>query len=870
MAKKKANRGRASSREMAAVMFTDVRGYSTLAQDNEALAVQLLDVKQGLANPIIVKHHGRLIKTIGDALMVEFKSALAAVQCAASLQKRLHEYNATRPAGERLVVRIGVHVGDVIRKGSDILGDTVNVAARVEPQAAPGGIAVTQAVYDQVRGKSELSFAALGAHKLKGLKEELSLYAVRLPWESGLPVPKSAGPGFLARLKQHHLFRVVSLYATVGWVLILVANQVFPDIGLTREDVRYLIAAVAILFPIAVALAWTFVPPSRDDPDRYGRWRRLRLRTGMVFSLLAVIVASTSGVYLWKLDSRRSVLADDSQAIIVLPFDRRGEVDGALVNGLQETIENEFANLGTLKVISHRSFPAANGAPLPLKDLFKATGATLALQGSISRSDDKSSYEIKTELIASDGSESLYSTTGNYATSAADVDIEKQNATELAGPVRFLTHSDDWFAKGYPTTKNARAMRLLHQALATLSYFGPPEDRLPLIRQAVAADPNFAQAHAYLAMLIVMTGSLDLQYQKSGEVDSEIAKALALAPGLPEAGLAPAMDDIESGRWDKAESDFRALEPSLPKSYFVHFFRGFALRHLGRWDEALDEFRVSSTLDPYTTRTPLFEGEVGYSERKYQDTVDYLGDAAVRWPLWGNLVMWRAQVDFAERGDVPRLAAVMGGDFGRYNIPPTAPWLIARRIEVSHLEGKHAQVIAALKAFPDHYLNDHEALFGPVLGRSLFTDAFTAESLRLLGREQDAKSLAALSLPSAVDDEAAHPLELAYLARVALLQAFGDQSEAALRTIAPLLAHLSESPDRWSGDDASLSSDAALVLAWTGKKDDAVAILTKSLKAPHGAHAGVLAHDPAWRPLFGVPAFKALLALHGQELAEAK
>lgn len=309
----------------------------------------------------------------------------------------------------------------------------------------------------------------------------------------------------------------------------------------------------------------------------------------------------------------------------------------------------------------------------------------------------------------------------------------------------------------------------------------------------------------------------------------------------------------------------------MPNNYFVHFFRGYALRHLGRWDEALAELKASSALDPYTTRTTLFEGQVGFAKRDYEDTASYLEDSSKRWPLRGITVFWHAQVVFAERGDVAALARVIDGDMSRYDFEATNPVVVARRIEIDHLEGRHAEVVASLRAFPDRYLNDHESLFGPILGRTLFTDSFTAESLRLLGRDREAKAFVDLSLPVATVDIGHHPEEAQdYRIRVALLEAFGGECSTALPSIGPLVANLQAAPDRWSGDDASFSSDAALVLAWCGKREDAVAILSRSLVAINGAHAAVLAHDPVWRPLYSDPQFKALLAAHGQTLAYAK
>ena len=203
-----------AQREIVAVMFTDVSGYSTLAQRDEALALELLELKRGLADPVIAAHGGRLVKTIGDALMVEFKSALEAVRCATDLQIKLHEHNAGVPEAEHIRVRIGVHLGDVVRKGEDIFGDTVNIAARVEPQAPAGGVAMTFAVYEQIRGKFDRPVAELGQFHLKGIQGSTPLYAVLMPWDKH-------APRRVSRHRHHYLMAsavfVIASLAVTGW-----------------------------------------------------------------------------------------------------------------------------------------------------------------------------------------------------------------------------------------------------------------------------------------------------------------------------------------------------------------------------------------------------------------------------------------------------------------------------------------------------------------------------------------------------------------------------------------------------------------------------------------------------------------------------
>jgi len=177
-------------RRLAAIMFTDMVGYSLLAQQNEALALELLGEQQRLLRPVFVRHNGREIKTIGDAFLVEFPSAMEAVRCAVEMQETLVAHNATLPAGRRTELRIGIHVGDVVYQAADLLGDSVNIASRIEPMAAPGGICLSEDVARQIENKLGLPLEKLGPTKLKNIQTPMDLYQVVLPWGQQRVAPR--------------------------------------------------------------------------------------------------------------------------------------------------------------------------------------------------------------------------------------------------------------------------------------------------------------------------------------------------------------------------------------------------------------------------------------------------------------------------------------------------------------------------------------------------------------------------------------------------------------------------------------------------------------------------------------------------------
>src|SRR5262249_30096166 len=150
-------------------------------------------------------------------------------------------------------------------------------------------------------------------------------------------------------------------------------------------------------------------------------------------------------------------------------------------------------------VITHGAIPSALGAHPSLHDLAKATGATLVIQGSIQRTAGGDSYLIQEQLVSVDAAEQLFSSTDVFPVKADHDAISLQLAWYMAGPVQFMTRGDDWLAPGYPPTGNPRALALLRNALMEF-YYGDPSKPVHAAQEAVGLDPNFAQAHAYLAL----------------------------------------------------------------------------------------------------------------------------------------------------------------------------------------------------------------------------------------------------------------------------------------------------------------------------------------------------------------------------------
>jgi len=168
-----------SVRRLTAILAADVAGYSRLiGADEEGTLSRLKALRAEVIDPKIAEHHGRIVKTTGDGLLVEFASVVDALRCAVEMQTAMAESNAPLPADKRIDLRIGIHQGDIVVEDGDIFGDGVNVAARLEALAEPGGICVSARVREDAAGKLDIFFRDLGEQQLKNIARPVHAYMV--------------------------------------------------------------------------------------------------------------------------------------------------------------------------------------------------------------------------------------------------------------------------------------------------------------------------------------------------------------------------------------------------------------------------------------------------------------------------------------------------------------------------------------------------------------------------------------------------------------------------------------------------------------------------------------------------------------------
>jgi TolB-like protein/class 3 adenylate cyclase/Flp pilus assembly protein TadD len=223
-------------RRLSAIMFTDIVGYSALTQKNEALALELLDEHRGILRPFFTRHEGREIKTAGDSFFVEFNSAVEATNCAIEIQGTLHERNKSVPQEQQIQIRIGLHIGDVVYTDKDVHGDGVNIAARMEPLAQPGGICVSEDVARQIRNKVPYPVVKLGEGKLKNISMPVDVFYILLPW---LTTGKKIKPAIPKK-------KIIT-YSSALIILLLLIASFFLIKNYRREDPTHSKLRLAVL-----------------------------------------------------------------------------------------------------------------------------------------------------------------------------------------------------------------------------------------------------------------------------------------------------------------------------------------------------------------------------------------------------------------------------------------------------------------------------------------------------------------------------------------------------------------------------------------------------------------------------------------------
>jgi class 3 adenylate cyclase len=206
------------TRRLATILSADVAGYSRMMGEHEEATVQTLRGHRAVFDTLLKQHHGRIFNTAGDAILAEFPSAVEAVRCATEIQSALQTRNEHLPAGQKMLFRMGINVGDVLVQDGDLLGDGVNVASRVQSVAEPGGICITGSVYDQIQNKLSLQFKPLGDQRFKNISQPIRTFTITHGEGGALPVSNRFGRSLARAVAVVGAIAVVVLAAAGYWL----------------------------------------------------------------------------------------------------------------------------------------------------------------------------------------------------------------------------------------------------------------------------------------------------------------------------------------------------------------------------------------------------------------------------------------------------------------------------------------------------------------------------------------------------------------------------------------------------------------------------------------------------------------------------
>ncbi len=559
-------------------MFTDVVGYTILSQRNEALALELLEEHRRQVRPFFPRYNGKEIKTMGDAFLVEFASALEAIRCAFDIQRSLNELNADRPLERRVYVRIGIHLGDVIHSGNDIHGDAVNIASRIESLAEPGGICVTEQVYDQTRNKFEFPFVALGRHELKNIQLLMKIYKIGLPWEKG----EVAGSGL-----DKHRIAIMPLVNITGDS----KDEYFTD-GMTEE----LISAISNISELSVI--------SRTSAMKFKGGGKTVGEIGRELKVGTLLEGSVR-----KSDDRIRITVqlidvDDDKHIWSQNHDRKlGDIFS-----IQSEIAQRIADTLKVKLLAKEKDTIEN------RQTGNQEAYTLYLHG-------RYHWNKRTE-------EGLKKAVEYFKKA---IEIDPSYAMAYSGIADSYFVQAEWYPR-VETLRRAkeyaiRAVELndklpeAHTSLAAIlfqwdwDWTGSERE----FKTSIELNPNYPTARHWYAFLLEALGRFD-------EAISEIRRAEELDPLSLVIGAGAARVLMSSGKYDEALKQAKRLMEVEPNFYIAHLALGSTYASMKMYDQAIEEIRAALSLEPGSAFLKAFLGSYYGKAGRIDETKRILGE----------------------------------------------------------------------------------------------------------------------------------------------------------------------------------------------------------------------------------------------------
>jgi TolB-like protein/class 3 adenylate cyclase/Flp pilus assembly protein TadD len=551
------------TRKLAAILVADIVGYSRLAgSDEDRILARLRTLRSDLFDPTIAVHHGRVVKRTGDGSIIEFRSVVDAVRCAIEVQSGLVDRNAGVATDRRIEFRIGIHLGDVVEESDgDLMGDGVNIAARLEGIAQPGGICLSSAAYEQVRDKVKEEFVDLGEKGLKNIARPMRVYAIKTSAESRTPAPHALLP---EKQGPPRLSIVVLPFANLGGDP---EQDYFVD-GVT-ESLTTDLSRLGGSFVIGRHTAFSYKGKALDL-RQIGRELNVRYvlegsvqRAGNRMRINVQLVDAESGNHLW---------AERFDKPVADFFDMQDEIVSRLWNQVATELTADMAN-------------RAERTPHPDSMDLSFRGWALIHRG----------LDAPNLLLAR-----------GFFERALVLDPGNLRAT-IGTAVVDLT-----VAAGYQAEERAARLSAVEMTLtnvlsqapnnATAVYFmgvvqlwsNRPARAIANFERALALNPNLVDAHGLIGLAKLFDG-------RAKEVEHHVFEALRLSPRdnfahtwLLYAGLAK----LFLGAYEEAVAWFRRSIEANRNLHVVHIALAVALAQLGRLDEAQRAARDGLALDP--------------------------------------------------------------------------------------------------------------------------------------------------------------------------------------------------------------------------------------------------------------------------------
>jgi len=569
-------------RRLAAIMFTDMVGYSALAQHDDALALELLEEHRQILRSIFPRFHGAEIKTIGDAFMVEFQSALEAAQCAIEIQRTLAKRNHDVPSERQVEIRIGIHIGDVVHRESDVYGDGVNIASRIQPLARSGGICVSMDVERQIRNALEARFEKLAPTDLKNIELPMDLFRIVLPWE------KQADRVAVHReRKKRPLVLIVAL-------LVLLA---LAGVWMLRSHPKSR-SAIAPIAPAPAAKSVAVLPFVNMSPDKENEYLSDGITEDLCTALsqikgLHVPARTSSFVFKGKTEDIRQI--------------------GEQLN-VASVLEGSVSKAGNKLRISAQLINVADGFHLWAANYDREMTDILDIRSDISR---RVVEALRIQLGVSETERLTKKPT--ETTEAYD--------SYLLGRYELNKFTESGFNSAVQHFKRALerdpsfalANAGLSDAYSMLGYWNylPPKEAFPEAKRAAARalelDPKLAEAHSAL-------GFVQYEYEwRFNEAEREFKEAVRLNPGSATARFWFAEFLLELGRFREGEEQLQHARELDPLSVRIPFDAAADFWFQRQFDQALAELQKALAMDPANSIAYGFYGQVLWKSGRFAE-----------------------------------------------------------------------------------------------------------------------------------------------------------------------------------------------------------------------------------------------------------